>query len=245
MEVIIHWLKVIPGAIDNPVCQCRPADLGTILSPVFLLTVKRKSIGVLLIHRPCNGGCGRWAFSYQGPRNLRLYDHRFFCVSQSFLTGRTSITLAVVFDHFTCGRNEFQLTANILFADQNHLRTTDRADLIFFQKRDDYFFNLQAFKKILMGCFLLAGMLPDHGLFFQQGKILFHFRFIKKVLLSWNVIGPSFAGGTEKLFGKIVHLFLKGFFVAGFFINNKTERSDQFRLLRDHCFQLCYGVLQL
>jgi len=96
-----------------------------------------------------------------------------------------------------------------------------------------------------MGCFLLADMLPDHGLFFQQGKILFHFRFIKKVLLSRNVIGSSFAGRTEKLFGKIVCLFLKGFFVAVFFVNNKTERSDQFCLLRDHCFQLCYGILQL
>ena len=96
-----------------------------------------------------------------------------------------------------------------------------------------------------MGCFLLAGMLPDHSFFLRQGWILFHFGFIKKVLLSRNVIGSFFAGGTEKLFGQIVHLFLKGFFVAGFFVNNKTERSDQFRLLRDHCFQLCYGVLQL
>ena len=96
-----------------------------------------------------------------------------------------------------------------------------------------------------MGCLLLAVMLPDHSLFFQQGKILFHFRFIKKVLLSWNVIGSSFAGGTEKLFGQVVHLFLKSFLMAGLFVNNKTERFDQLSLLRDHRFQLCYGVLQL
>ena len=109
VKVTIHWLKVIPGAIDNPVDQCHPANLGTILSPVFLLTVKGKLIGVLLIHRPCNGGCGCWTFSYQGLRNLRLYNHRFFCISQSCFSGRTAITLAVVFAHLTCSRNEFQL----------------------------------------------------------------------------------------------------------------------------------------
>lgn len=59
-------------------------------------------------------------------------------------------------------------------------------------------------------------MLSNHSLFFQQGRILFHFRFIKKVLLSWNVIGSSFTGGTDKLFGQIVHLLLK-FFRGWFF----------------------------
>ncbi|MEY8336378.1 hypothetical protein AALB53_25535, partial [Lachnospiraceae bacterium 47-T17] len=106
------------------------------------------------------------------------------------------------------------------------------------------FSTFKPLKSSLWAAFF-AGMLPDRGLFFQQGNILLHFRFIKKVLLSWNVIAPSFAGGTKKLFGKIVHLFLKGFFVAVFFVNGKTERSDQFRLLGDHCFQLCYGVLPL
>ena len=89
-----------------------------------------------------------------------------------------------------------------------------------------------------MGCLLLAGMLPDHGLFFQQGRILFHFSFVEQILLSGNVIGSSFAGGTEKLFGQVVHLFLKHFLMAGLFVNNKTERFNQLSLPRDHRFQL-------
>lgn len=84
-----------------------------------------------------------------------------------------------------------------------------------------------------MNCFLLTGMLPDHGFFFQQKKILFHFRFIKKMLLSWNVIGSSLAGGTEKLFGKIAYLFLKGFFVtalkAGCLLHWKFSMQDFYK----------------
>ena len=40
------------------------------------------------------------------------------------------MALAVVFDHFTGGRNEFQFPADIFLADQDHLRTTYRTDLI-------------------------------------------------------------------------------------------------------------------
>ena len=42
-------------------------------------------------------------------------------------------------------------------------------------------------------------MFPDYGLFFQQGGILFHFRFIKKILLSRDVIG-SFSLEEPKSF---------------------------------------------
>ncbi len=119
---------------------------------------------------------------------------RFFCIAESFLTGWASVTLAVVFDHFTGGRNEFQFPADILLADQDHLRTAYRTGLVFFWKRDHYFFNFQAFEEILMCSLLFTGMLPDYRFFFQQGWILFHFRFIKEILLSRNVIGSSFAG---------------------------------------------------
>ena len=122
-------------------------------------------------------------FPNQSRRHLRLYDHRLFRIAESFLAGWASVTLAVVFDHFTGGRNEFQFPADILLADQDHLRAADRADLVFFRKRDHYFFNLQVFEKFLMGCLLFTGMLPDHGLFFQQRGILFHFRFIEEILL--------------------------------------------------------------
>ena len=44
------------------------------------------------------------------------------------------MALAVVFDHFTGGRNEFQFPADIFLADQDHLRTTYRTDLILFRK---------------------------------------------------------------------------------------------------------------
>ena len=151
---------------------------------------------------------------------------------------RAAGTLAVVFDHFTGGRNEFQFPADILLADQEHLRAADRADLFFFRKRDHYFFNLQAFEEILMGCLLFTGMFLDHSFFFQQGWILFYFRFIEEILLSRNVIGSSFAGGTKELFGQIIYLFLERFLVTGFFVNNKTKRSDQLSLFRYHCFQL-------
>ena len=77
-----------------------------------------------------------------------------------------------------------------------------------------------------MGCFLFTGILPDHSLFFQQGRILFYFCFIKKILLSWNVIGSSFAGWAEKFLSKIVYLFLQCFFTAGLFVNHKTEGFD-------------------
>ena len=58
---------------------------------------------------------------------------------------------------------QWMRSTDILFADQNHLGTVDRAGLIFIQKRDDCFFNLQTFKKLLMGCLLFAGMLPDQA----------------------------------------------------------------------------------
>ena len=103
------------------------------------------------------------SFPNQGRQNLGLYDHRFSCIFKAFFTGGASITLAVVFNDFACGRNEFQLPANILLADQYHLRAADWTDLFFFWKRDDYW-------------------------------ILFYFCFIKKILLSWNVIGSSYAG---------------------------------------------------
>ena len=168
--------------------------MGAILFPVLFLAVKGAPIGVLLVHRPRNSGCRGKAFPNQGRRNLGLYDHRFFYISKAFFAGGASITLAVVFNDFTCGWNEFQFPADILLADQDHLRAADWTDLFFFWKRDDYFFHPQTFEEIIMGCFLFTGMLPDHSLFFQQGRILFYFCFIKKILLSWNVIGSSFAG---------------------------------------------------
>jgi len=75
-------------------------------------------------------------------------------------------------------------------------------------------------------------MFPDHSFFFQLGWILFHFRFVEEILLSRNVIGSSFAGRTKELFGQIIYLFLKSFLMTGFFVNNKTESFNQFRLLR-------------
>ena len=76
-----------------------------------------------------------------------------------------------------------------------------------------------------MGCFLLAGMLPDHGLFFQQGKILFHFRFIKKVLLPGMSSVLLSLAGTESFLVDNPPV-PEGLFRGGFCVNNKTERSD-------------------
>ena len=123
-----------------------------------------------------------------------------FCIAESFLAGGASMALAVVFDHFTGGRNEFQFPADIFLADQDHLRTTYRTDLILFRKWDHYFFNFQAFEEFLMCCLLFTGMLPDYRFAFQQGWILFHFCFIKEILLSRNIIRSSLAGGTKEFF---------------------------------------------
>ena len=89
-----------------------------------------------------------------------------------------------------------------------------------------------------MCCLLFTGMLPDYRFAFQQGWILFHFCFIEEILLSWNIIRSSLAGGTKEFFCQIIYLFLKSFLMTGFFVNNKTESFDQFRLLRYHCFPL-------
>ena len=89
-----------------------------------------------------------------------------------------------------------------------------------------------------MRCLLFTGMLPDYRFAFQQRGILFHFCFIEEILLSRNVIRSSLAGGTKEFFCQIIYLFLKNFLMTGFFVNNKTESFDQFRLLRYHCFQL-------
>ena len=89
------------------------------------------------------------------PETLRS---QLFCIAEPFLAGWTSVTLAVVFDHFTGGRNEFQFPADILLTAQNHLCAAYRTDLFFFGKRDHYFFNLQAFEEILVGCLLFTGM---------------------------------------------------------------------------------------
>ena len=110
------------------------------------------------------------------------------------------MALAVVFDHFTGGRNEFQFPADIFLADQDHLRTTYRTDLVLFRKWDHYFFNFQAFEEFLMCCLLFTGMLPDYRFAFQQGWILFHFCFIEEILLSRNIIRSSLAGGTKEFF---------------------------------------------
>ena len=104
MKVIIHWLEIVLRTIDDPVSKSGPADLSPILLPIFLLPVKGKPVAILLIHGPCNGGCRGRTLSNQSYRNLRLYDHRFFCIAEPFLAGWASVTLTVVFDHFTGGR---------------------------------------------------------------------------------------------------------------------------------------------
>ena len=238
MKVIIHWLKIVLRTVDNPVSKGGPADLGPILFPVFLLPVKGKPIGIFLVHGPCNGGCRGRTFPNQSRRNLGLYDYRFFCVAESFLAGWASVALAVVFDYFTSGRNEFQFPADILLANQNQLRTAYRTNLLFFRKREHYFFNLKAFEEIFMRGLLFTGMFLDYSFFFRQRWILFHFRFIKEILLSRNIIGSSFTGRTKEFFCQIIYLFLKGFLVTGFFVNNKTERFHHLSLFRYHCFQL-------
>ena len=130
------------------------------------------------------------------PETLQSQDFR---IAESFLIGRTSITLTVVFDHFACNRNESQFPADILLANQDHLRTADRADLVFYRKKADYFFNLQSFEEIIMSCLLFTDMLSDHRFFFRQRWTPLYFHSIKEILLSQNVIGSSFAGGAEKL----------------------------------------------
>ena len=80
-------------------------------------------------------------FLNQSRRHLRLYDHRLFRIAESFLAGWASVTLAVVFDDFTGGRNEFQFPSDILLADQDHLRATDRADPVFFRKEGSLLFQ--------------------------------------------------------------------------------------------------------
>ena len=238
MEVIIHWLKITFSTIDDPVGKCGPADLRTILLPVLFLTIKRKSISILLIHGPCHSRWGCRSFPQQRFRNPGFYNHRFFSITKSFFTGRTAIALAVVFDDFTFCGNEFQLAADILLSNEKHLCTADAADLFLLWKRDHNFFNWKVFEKLRMGCLFLAGMFPDHGFFLRQGWILFRLCFIEKILLAGDVIGSPFAGRTKKLFGQVIHLLLKGLFMAGLFINDKTERFDQLSLLGYHCFQL-------
>ena len=102
---------------------------------------------------------GTWDFMITG----------FFCVAESFLAGWASVALAVVFDYFTSGRNEFQFPADILLANQNQLRTAYRTNLLFFRKREHYFFILKAFEEIFMRCLLFTGMFLNHSFFFQQG----------------------------------------------------------------------------
>lgn len=104
---------------------------------------------------------------------------------------------------------KLQFQADILLADQNHLSTAYRTDLLFFRKRDPNSFNLQTFEEFLIGCLLFTGMFPDHSFFFQQGWILFYFRFIEEILLPRNIIGSSFAGRAEIFLSKIVYLFLE------------------------------------
>lgn len=57
----------------------------------------------------------------------------FLRITDPLLAGWASITLAVVFNDFTCGGNELQITADILFTDQEHLRAAYRAALLLFR----------------------------------------------------------------------------------------------------------------
>lgn len=81
-----------------------------------------------------NSWCQVRNFSNQSCREMRLYNHRAFRIAESFVADLASITLVVVFDHFVCGGDEFQLTTDILLADQNYLRTTYWADLVNFSQ---------------------------------------------------------------------------------------------------------------
>lgn len=175
--------------------------------------------------------------SKQSWRNLRLYDHRLFCIAESFLAGGASMALAVVFDHFTGGRNEFQFPADIFLADQDHLRTTYRTDLILFRKWDHYFFNFQAFEEFLMCCLLLrvcsritvSPSNRDGSCSTSASSKRFCCPGISSDLLSLE--GPkSFLSDNLPVPEELSH--------DWFFVNNKTESFDQFRLLRYHCFQL-------
>ena len=94
-------------------------------------------------------------FPNQSRRYLRLYDHKAFPYRRVRPCRRASVTPAVVFDHFTGGRNEFQFTADILLADQDHLCAADRADLVFFWKRDHYFFTFRPLKSSSWVAFFL------------------------------------------------------------------------------------------
>ena len=63
VKVIIHWLEIVLWTVDDPVGKCSAADLSSILFPVFLLPVKWKPVGILLIHSPCYSGC--WGRTFQ------------------------------------------------------------------------------------------------------------------------------------------------------------------------------------
>ena len=132
VEVIIHWLQIFLGTINDPVRKGGTNDLCPILFPVFLLQVNREPVAILLIHSPCNRGCRCGAFPNQACRNLGLDDHRLLRIPKSFFTGWASITLPVVFDHFTGGMDEFQFPADILLTDQKHLCAAYRTAPVFF-----------------------------------------------------------------------------------------------------------------
>lgn len=55
------------------------ADLGSILFSVLLLS---QPFGMILIHGPCSSKYQDWTFSAQSCRNLRLYTHRLFRITE-------------------------------------------------------------------------------------------------------------------------------------------------------------------
>ena len=120
------------------------------------------------------------------------------------------MALAVVFDHFTGGRNEFQFPSDILLTNQDHLRTAYRTNLLFFWKKITIFWPLK-----------------------RSSCVAFFLRVCSLITVSSsNRDDSSFAGGTKEFFGQIIYLFLKNFLVTGFFVNNKTEKFDQLSLIQ-------------
>lgn len=151
----MHRLEKILWVADGPVGKSSLADLGPHTVPSPFLLVKRKLVRILLVHRPRNSGCWGRIFPDQGHRSLRLYNYRFFCISKNIIAGGASITLAVAFDDFACGRNEFQFLADIppRRSEPSMFRRLDRP--VFFLEDGWLFFHLQTFEEIIMGCVLL------------------------------------------------------------------------------------------
>ena len=138
---------------------------------------------------------------------------------------RAFIADTVVFNDFQLCRDKDQFTAHKFLTDLFQWGIADRTEPFLFRDIQIFFFYGQTFKTLCICC---AG-LPLFSFFFRKQccqlfgfsscRILFHFSFVEKVQLSWEISGTFFAGSAKKFFTEKFHflfqvitLLCKGFF---------------------------------